>query len=132
MNAKANAMDKFLDECIEALGKEKEVYDEQRTVGAFNHFLETFHFAATEINWEKYPDHKVISGPKDLKDLDLGDCFIFWNDSKLPAVKTTFSQTLKCREKIATLSLFTWIVGAKYDWVLEFHSNGTIRFTYAD
>ncbi|TSJ42300.1 hypothetical protein [Fluviicola chungangensis] len=125
-------MDKFFNACVEALGKEKEVYDEERTIRAFNRFLEAFSFAVIEINWEKYPDHKVISGPKDLKGLKLNDCFIFWNEGRLPAVKTTFSQAIKCRQKIAELSPFAWIVGANYDWVLEFHSQGKVRFTFAD
>jgi|GEM_PF-4254709 len=123
-------MDKFMNECIEALGEGKEIYDEERSVAAFNKFLKTFSFGITEINWEKYPDHKVISGLKDLKSLDLGECFIFWNDRTLPVVKTTFEQTLKCQKKIAALSTFTWIVGVKYDWALEFHSDDTIRFTF--
>lgn len=125
-------MDKFLNECIEALGKEKEIYDEERSTMAFNKFLETFSFSLTEINWEKYPAHKVISGSKELKDLDLGECFIFWNDRTLPVVRTTFNQTVKCQKEIAALSLFTWIVGVKYDWALEFHTDGTIRFTFAE
>nr|WP_294858732.1 hypothetical protein [uncultured Fluviicola sp.] len=124
-------MDKFLNECIEELGSEKEIYDEERSVAAFNQFLETFSFALTEINWEKYPDHKMISRMKDLESLDLGACFIFWNDRTLPVVKTTFEQALKCQKKIAALSLFTWIVGANYDWALEFHSDGSVRFTFA-
>lgn len=126
-------MDKFLNECIEALGKEKEVYDEQRTERAFNHFLEAFSFSITEINWEKYPDHRVVSRPKELlKELGDSECLIFWNDRAFPTVKTTFSQTLTCEQKIVSLSHFTWIVGANYDWALEFHTDGTIRFTYAE
>ena len=125
-------MDKFLNECIEALGKEKEVYDEQRTDTAFNRFLETFSFSITEINWEKYPDHRLVSNPKELlEELGESECLIFWNDRTLPTVKTTFAQTVKCREKIVSLSFFTWIVGANYEWVLEFHTDGSIRFTSA-
>lgn len=132
-------MELLFDQCIRALGKNKEIMSMNVTEEIFQLFEDAFPITKWgRIDWDK------VSKKIKIKSIDeVDDClekliknfdtniFIIWNDASLPAIKTDLNDTLKVINDITAVSFDTWLFCPSSKYIIEFFHEGEITIGIA-
>ncbi len=119
----------LLEECIEALGNDKRILNENDNITAFKNFENNFPITSYgRIDWDKLEGFEKINIPTDiLKYLSPDDkCLIIWNEMSLPIIETTIMSFLNNIDDILAVSYDTWIIVDKREITIEFYHNRLI------
>lgn len=121
-----------LDKCIEKLGASVVVFSLDESRNKIKKISEKIIFGISGIDWKQYPnridDYAVIFSV--IAKMENKECYILWDEYSLPILKSDFSTIAKNIDDITIMAFDTFIIGCDLNWVLEFHHEGAIRFTF--
>ncbi|MPQ25755.1 CDI toxin immunity protein [Bacillus paralicheniformis] len=130
-------MDLF-DECLEALGEQKEILSEELTGEYFNSLSKQFPITSwARIDWEKVKNKKRIEYSDELfkwlEDNGITDTsvIILWNPSDDPAVKTTLENALAVIDDVTAVGSDTFMY-SELGYVIEFYHDGEVTVGMAN
>ena len=128
----------LFDECLEALGEQKEILSEELTVKYFNSLSKQFPITSwARIDWEKVKNKKRIEYSDELfkwlKDNGIADTsvIILWNPSDDPAVKTTLENALAVIDDVTAVGSDTFMY-SELGYVIEFYHDGEVTVGMAN
>lgn len=122
-------MNLILENCLNKLGNKAIVLNEVQTNELEQLLEQRISFGNHGVDWSKYPNNIVLESIRDLSKRNQNDiCFIMWDEGTLPIIKSSFDNIESNIEDIIKVAFDTWIVSANFDWLLEFHHSGNIRY----
>jgi len=122
----------LLDECIEAIGNNHEVFDDTMSFKLFDNFQDDFPFTSWgKIDWEQIENKQEIHDLSQVDKLfDSEECYIFWDEGSLPVVKASFKDVLKGIDDVTAVSFDTWILSTTNNCVIEFFHEGEVTIGF--
>jgi hypothetical protein len=108
-----------------------EVLDELQTTQIEELILEKIVFIPSgRIDWRTYPNSILVLDLKEtIKEITNRNCYVMWDEGTLPIVKTNLDSIGNNIFEITKIAFDTWVVGDRFDWVIEFHHTGLIHYT---
>jgi hypothetical protein len=129
----------MLDECLDALGKNKALLSEVETAEVFKSF--TSMFPITDwgvIDWTEVSNKCIINNLEEIvciinnrKGNGDKNVFILWNDNSLPSISVNLEDALYVIDDITAVSFDTWLYNAEDMYIVEFHHEGKITIGFA-
>lgn len=119
----------LFEECIEKLGASVEIFDLEQSKQLRSILFDRFQFASTSMDWDAYPNAVSIQSPNELIALLKNqDCYVFWDEFNSPVIKSETYRILNHLDDVLALSFDTWMLGTDFNWIVEFHHEGEIKF----
>lgn len=121
-------MDSDLDNCVKLIEGRMLNNDDSLTIRDL--LFDSLEFGYHGIDWSKYSNSTEIENIKEF-DLVLSEskCYIVWDEYGLPVVESNFNKVVQNLDDVTVLSFDTWLISLNFNWVLEFHHEGKIRYT---
>ncbi|EJQ03419.1 hypothetical protein IE3_05454 [Bacillus cereus BAG3X2-1] len=125
----------LLEECIEALGENIEISDNNQGKMIVKSFGNTFPITSWgRVDWSNLQNYGDLYNEDEIK-LYLQNCFgtysqtvyIIWDNARVPIIKTNLHQVLKVIDDVTAVSFETWIYSPDMGYVIEYHHDGEIR-----
>ncbi len=132
----------LFEECLEVLGEDAKVLNEDNTAKIFTQFESCFPMVYiaesiwSRVDWSKITNKYTIdtdvceilgilkSNHLDIKD----DIMILWNEATLPVIEIKLNKMLENVDDVTAVGFDTWIYCPKNDYVIEFYHNGETIF----
>ena len=86
------------------------------------------------VDWSNIENYGDLYNEDEIK-FYLQNCFgtysqtvyIFWDNARVPVIKTNLHQVLKVIYDVTAVSFDTWIYSPDMGFVIEYHHDGDIR-----
>lgn len=117
-------------ECINAL-EVVTILDESSSDSLSEKMFNSFEFDdASTVDWRTYPDHQKVDDFEYLIQRNGNlDCYVLWDNAEYLGIRTNLKSVLNKVDDVTAVSFDTWVIGLEFDWILEFHNEGLVRFT---
>ncbi|HEY9063177.1 MAG TPA: hypothetical protein VIO64_22185 [Pseudobacteroides sp.] len=129
----------LLDECLDALGDDKEILSYSETSKIFKSFISTFPITKWGvIDWSGVDKKYIVSKAEEIKHIfkmhkpesDI-KVYILWNDNSLPSIAVDMDKAMKVIDDVTAVSFDTWLYNDKEKYVIEFHHEGLVTLGFA-
>lgn len=128
----------LFEECLKALGPNKEILSYDETAMVFKSFIGNFHISKWGVvDWEAVDNRFTVGKVDDIsyvietyRPSATWQVCILWNDSSLPCVKVDLNESLRVVDDITAVSFDTWLYNDKDLYVIEFHHEGRITIGF--
>ena len=114
----------LFDECIEVLGNNAIIFSIEETERLFNWLEHKFPILVSgHIEWDKVSKKIQIKNMVDILNiLENKDnaIFVFWDNAKIPALKSTLECVLNVIDDVTAVGFYTWLFSPNAGYVIEF------------
>ncbi|WJE55913.1 hypothetical protein QRE66_29555 (plasmid) [Bacillus cereus] len=125
----------LLEECIEALGENIEVFEGEKREELLNSFENSYPITTwARIDWDKIQNYRDIYNINEIEpylynryNLHSNIVYIIWDEASLPIIKTNLYQILQVIDDVTAVSFDTWIYSPDVGYVIEYYHEGEVR-----
>ena len=121
----------LFEECLQVLGSNVVVLNEQDSSFISHKMQSTFPFTPWRVCWDKIKNKKILRNPKELDVIlpqQLPTVLVVWSDLALPVLKCPLSIILQYINDIICVSFDTWIFSLDEQWIVEFYHEGEVTY----
>ncbi|SFJ16140.1 CDI toxin immunity protein [Thermoflavimicrobium dichotomicum] len=124
----------LLDECIEVLGADTEIFTDSEKEKILDTFKSFFSFTEWgRIDWDKVSKKEDVNTVNDITAY-LEKCYenfntvvyVIWDEGTLPIIKTDLKKVLECIDDVTAVSFDTWIFSPSSGYVIEIYHEGEV------